>query len=133
MMIKSRRCVTGVVLAILAACPVLAQDDASVDYVPGDEGERTPLHTVVPLYPEKARRARVEGEVEVCFKVNRQGETSRVSVRRSTNRVFEKPARDAVKSSTYMPLPDDQELSGIKTCRTFRFHLMPVAIESPDN
>lgn len=120
-----------VILAGLWVCAAMAQDDMQVEYLPGDEGERVPLQTVVPLYPEKARRARLEGEVEVCFKVNREGRTSRVAVRRSTNRVFEKPARDAVRASTYQPLADDQELSGIKTCRTFRFHLMPVAIDKP--
>lgn len=114
---------------IVVSSVALAQVEAIVEYVPGDEGERRPLHTVVPGYPEKARRARVEGEVEVCFKVNREGKTSKVAVRRSTNRAFEKPARDAVRASTYRPLPEDEELSGIKTCRTFRFHLAPVAID----
>jgi len=107
----------------------LAQEEPIVEYVAGDEGERKPLHTVVPVYPEKARRARVEGEVEVCFNVNREGRTSRVAVRRSTNRAFEKPSRDAVRASTYRPLPKDMELSGIKTCRTFRFHLEAVTID----
>jgi len=119
------------VLVGLWACVLMAQDELIVEYLPADDGERVPVQTVVPLYPEKARRARVEGEVEVCFKVTRDGRTSRVSVRRSTNRVFEKPARDAVKASTYKPLTPDQKMSGIKTCRTFRFHLMPVSIEKP--
>ena len=96
-----------------------------------DTGERVPLYTVVPQYPEAARRARVEGEVEVCFNVDRDGTTRRISVRRSSNRVFEKPAKRAVRDSTYEPLPDHVQLSGIKTCRTFRFYLNPVAIEKP--
>jgi len=119
------------VLAGLWVFAAMAQDNIEVEYLPGDDSDRVPLHTVVPLYPEKARRVRLEGEVEVCFKVNREGRTSRVAVRRSTNRVFEKPARDAVRASTYQPWPNDQELSGIKTCRTFRFHLTPVAIDKP--
>jgi len=118
-----------IVAGTMVCSVALAQGEPIVEYVPGDEGERRPLHTVVPAYPEKARRARVEGEVEVCFKVNREGKTSRVAVRRSTNRAFEKPARDAVRASTYRPLPKDEELSGIKTCRTFRFHLAPVTID----
>jgi len=114
-------------LAVYAAeLPVVEQDEDSA-------GDRIPLHTVVPQYPESARRARLEGEVEVCFAVDHFGKTSRVAVRRSTNRVFEKPARNAVRDSTYRPLPDGQKLSGIKTCRTFRFLLTPVAIEAPDN
>lgn len=132
-MSRSKRRLLAGLLAVFAALPVLAQDDAVVEYVPGDEGERVPLHTVVPLYPEKARRARVEGEVEVCFKVDRQGRTSRVAVRRSTNRVFEKAARDAISASTYMPLAAEQQLSGIKTCRTFRFRLAQAAPEEALN
>lgn len=118
---------------IMISSVALTQEKPIVEYVPGDEGERQPLHTVVPVYPEKARRARVEGEVEVCFEVNREGRTSRVAVRRSTNRVFEKPARDAVRASTYRPLPKDEQLSGIKTCRTFRFHLAPVTVDQFDS
>ena len=115
------------------ASSVLADDQVIVQPTLADAGQRVPLHTVVPQYPEKARRARVEGEVEVCFNVDRKGRTSRVSVRRSTNRAFEKPSRDAIKQSTYQPLPKGKELSGIKTCRTFRFYLSPVAIETPQN
>ncbi len=91
-----------------------------------------PLNTVVPIYPEKARRERVEGDIEVCFNVDREGRTSRVRVRRSTDRVFERPAVLATRASTFAPLPRDQRLSGIKTCRTFRFRLLPVAIEQPE-
>ncbi len=116
---------------LLLAMSAGAQDDPVQSDLPSDTGERVPLHTVVPVYPEKARRARVEGEVEVCFNVGRDGKTSRVSVRRSTNREFEKAAKDAVRHSTYKPLPEHQKLSGIKTCRTFRFHLNPVAIDTP--
>ena len=119
--------------ALLAVSVGYAAETAPPVAVTQDTGERVPLHTVVPRYPEAARRARVEGEVEVCFNVDRDGKTRRVAVRRSSNRVFEKPARRAVRDSTYKPLPDDVELSGIKTCRTFRFYLNPVAIDKPGN
>jgi len=105
-------------------------DEITVRDFSADTGERVPLHTVVPKYPESARRARVEGEVEVCFNVDREGNTRRVSVRRSSNRAFEKPSKQAVRASTYKPLPEGKKLSGIKTCRTFRFYLNPVAIET---
>lgn len=124
---NKRRCCA---LVLLWAVPAMANEAPVVEYVPGHEGDRVPLHTVVPVYPEKARRARLEGEVEVCFNVSREGRTSRISVRRSTNRVFEKPARDAIKGSTYKPLPPEQPMSGIKTCRTFRFTLTPA--DDPD-
>ncbi len=116
----------GLIVAVALTCGVAAQEETDVAYVQATDIERKPRHTVVPAYPEKARRARVEGEVEVCFEVDHDGRTRRVAVRRSTNRVFEKPARDAVKASTYEPLEDDDASSGIKTCRTFRFTLEPV-------
>ena len=94
--------------------------------------DRMPLNTVVPVYPEEARRDRIEGEVQVCFEITREGRTRRVGVRKSTHRVFEKPARRAVKQSTYAPLPKDAEVPVIKACRTFRFSLEPVATDEND-
>lgn len=94
--------------------------------------ERVPLFTVIPDYPKVARRDRIEGEVQVCFDITRDGRTRRIAVRKSTHRVFEKPAIRAVRVSTYEALPDDTEMSGIKSCRTFRFTLEPVVLETPD-
>lgn len=121
----------GVVVVLLLSAAARAQYEPVVNYVPAADSDRKPLHTVVPAYPEKARRARVEGEVEVCYEVDREGKPRKVAVRRSTNRVFEKPARDAVRASSYRPLADDEEVSGIKTCRTFRFTLQREADEEP--
>lgn len=117
--------------ALFLAGSVAAQNDAPPARFGVDTGERKPLNTVVPVYPEKARRERLEGDVEVCFNIDREGRTSRVRVRSSTDRVFERPAVLAARASTYLPLPPDRSLSGIKTCRTFRFRLLPVAIEKP--
>ncbi len=91
--------------------------------------DRKPARTVVPDYPEEARRDRIEGEVQVCFEITRAGRTRRVAVRNSTHRIFERPARRAVKQSTYAPLDDDAEVPAIKACRTFRFSLEPVVTE----
>lgn len=116
--------------AVFAAALLCAAIAAGAQDRPSEsDTERVPLYTVVPSYPEKARRARVEGEVEVCFNVDREGRTSRIAVRRSDNRVFERPAIAAVRASTYKPLPAGQKPSGIKTCRTFRFLLSPIAID----
>jgi TonB family protein len=122
----------AVLLALLCAAPALAQDTAEVTYVTDASVDRKPLHTMVPVYPQRALRDRIEGEVEVCFDVDRKGRTSRIAVRRSSNRLFEKAAIQAVRQSTYAAIPAGQVLSGIKTCRTFRFRLDPVAITDPD-
>lgn len=120
-----------IAIASLGAASFASDDDADITHLMDDSGDRKPLQTMVPIYPEKARRDRLTGEVEVCFNVDKDGKVSRVSVRRSTHRVFEKPAIVAAKASTYHPLPEGKKLSGIKTCRTFRFQLTPVAIERP--
>ncbi|MDH5305053.1 MAG: energy transducer TonB [Gammaproteobacteria bacterium] len=119
-------------LATILLTAALAEDTADLAEFTNFSGARKSLHTVVPAYPRSALRDRIEGDVEVCFDVNRDGKTSRISVRRSSNRVFERPAMQAVRQSTYVKLPVDAELSGIKTCRTFRFRLDPVGITDLD-
>lgn len=115
-------------LTLLLAIPVFGDDtEQGRARVIDSDSDRIPLHTVVPLYPEKARRDRIEGEVQVCFDVDRSGRTRRVAVRRSTQRMFERPAMRAVKASTFRALKDDQDLQSIKSCRTFVFSLQPLA------
>lgn len=118
--------VTAVFLvsASASAQDAVEQVDSSTD--------RVPQNTVVPGYPDVARRDRIEGEVEVCFDIARDGRPQRIAVRRSTNRLFEKPARKAVRNSTWVPLKKDEQDSGVKACRTFRFSLVPVPKEQQD-
>ena len=117
--------VAGIALAMSAA----AQD--SIEPVDTDY-DRMPANTIVPEYPEKARQERIEGEVQVCFDITREGFPQRVKVRHSTHRYFEKPARDAVRRSTWRPIPHGEEVPGIKGCRTFRFTLIPVPLDERD-
>ncbi len=121
------------VVIALAALSVAghAAGAAEVTHLTDNDGGRKPLKTVVPPYPELARRERLEGEVQVCFNVRQNGETHRVRVRRSTNRIFEKPSVRAVRASTYEALPEGTKPSGIKTCRTFTFRLEPVPVSQP--
>ena len=105
----------------------IAADEPSVTYLEDESHERVPLNTVAPVYPSVARRDRIEGDVQVCFKVDREGRPFRIAVRTSTNRVFEKPAIRAIRASRYQPLLDSQPVPAIKTCRTFRFRLVSTA------
>lgn len=101
---------------------VAAAEETRVRHL--DDGhERVPLDTVAPAYPAVAQRDRIEGDVQVCFNVDREGRPYRIAVRSSTNRVFEKPSIRAIRASRYQPLPEGQEVPAIKTCRTFRFRL----------
>ena len=128
---KSRSSGFLVLTMLLTATTLRAEDDADVTHLVDDTSERMPQQTVVPIYPERALRDRIQGVVEVCFDVDREGRTSRIAVRHSSNRLFEKPSLLAVRGSSYVPVPENKVLSGIKTCRTFRFLLDPVAIEDP--
>ncbi len=101
-------------------------DEATILPPADDSVERAPLETVVPAYPKRARRERIEGEVQVCFHIDRDGEPYRIAVRKSTHRIFEKPARRAVRDSRFVPLKEGEKHSGIKNCRTFLFKLDPV-------
>ena len=115
---------------LLCSCVSRAGPDDTVTHLTDGSSDRQPLQTVIPIYPERALRERIEGVVEVCFAVDREGNTSRIAVRHSSNRIFEQPAIQAVRGSSYRPLDDDKPLSGIKTCRTFRFTLDPIAVDN---
>jgi TonB family protein len=115
------------VASLLAA--VAASADVPMPYPEAPGHERVPLNTVAPAYPEVARRDRIEGDVQVCFNVDREGRPYRIAVRSSTDRVFEKPAIRAIRASRYQPVPADREVPAIKTCRTFRFRLETAAAD----
>lgn len=113
---------SGMLILVVAALVSVASGAQDVT-------ERMPLQTVIPIYPQRALQDRIQGEVEVCFEVDRAGQTSRIAVRRSTHRLFEKPAIAAIRASTYRALADEQRLTGVKTCRTFRFQLNPTSVD----
>lgn len=112
----------GIAIVTVAA----ADPDAATQYY-DENTDRVPVHTVIPGYPHEARRDRIEGEVQVCFHIDRRGRPYRIAVRHSTHRIFEKPARKAVRKSTWLPLEPDARVPGIKACRTFRFRLAHVS------
>lgn len=115
-----------VVPVLLIIAQAIAADDAPLAArVIDADTNRVPLLTVIPQYPHKARRDRVEGEVQVCFHIDRAGRTRRTSVRTSTNRVFERPSIQSVRASTFRPLGKDEPLPEMKSCRTFIFALEP--------
>lgn len=90
------------------------------------ETDRNPTLTVVPEYPKQAVFDRVEGDVQVCFFVSRGGRPYNVAVRHSDHRIFERPARSAVKKSWFEAIPRPNSVPQVKTCRTFVFRLEPV-------
>lgn len=122
-------------LALTSSAIVLADNSTRftrITHVEDSSTDRTPSVTAVPQYPELARRDRIEGEATVCYTIDKKGRILRPSVRRSSHKMFAKPALKAIKKSSYEPLRPDQKMSQVKSCRTFRFLLNPVAIEDID-
>lgn len=116
---------------IFAATIAAAEPTGVIRHIDGTS-DRTPVHTVAPEYPRTARRDRVEGEVQVCYHIDKKGRPYRVAVRNSTHRIFERPAIRAVRASLYKPLEDGEQASPMKTCRTFRFELSPTVAAADD-
>ena len=116
--------------ALIVIAPVVAADESPVvARVIDSSTDRIPSQTVAPEYPRKARRDRIEGEVRVCFDVDREGRTRRIAVRTSTHRAFEKPSIKAVRASRFRPVGKDEPVPAIKSCRTFIFSLEPAEKE----
>jgi TonB family protein len=123
-----RRC--WLLLACIVIAPAVAADEQPlVAHFSDSNTVRIPAQTVAPEYPRKARRDRIEGEVRVCFDVNREGRPRRIAVRTSTHRAFEKPSIKAVRDSRFRPIGKEEPLQVIKTCRTFVFSLEPAEME----
>lgn len=119
-----------ILATLIIAGPLLAAEERpTVVRVVDSSSDRVPQITVAPNYPRKARRDRIEGQVQVCFDIDRSGRTRRVSVRNSTNRAFEKPSIDAVRASSFRPIEDEDTLQAMKFCRTFIFSLEPAIAE----
>ena len=114
---------------ILVASAFAVDEQPLVAHVIDSSTVRIPSHTVAPEYPRKARRDRVEGKVQVCFEVNREGRTRRIAVRTSTHRAFEKPSIKAVRASSFRPVGKDDPYPAIKSCRTFIFSLEPAEVD----
>lgn len=127
---RTERFVTLLVAGGIAA--VAAANGQAITRYVDDDTDRVPIHTVVPEYPREARRDRIEGEVQVCYHIDRRGRPYRIAVRHSTHRIFEKPAKKAVRKSRWLRLEPGQKSSGIKACRTFRFELAPLPADAGD-
>ncbi len=120
---------SALLLLLLPAACLQAEENVAAQIV--DElSDRVPLIIAAPQYPENAMRDRIEGEVKVCYLIDKHGRPFRVGVRNSTHRTFERPSLRAVKASTYAPLKSGEQPSSVKTCRTFRFQLEPVDAEA---
>jgi TonB family protein len=124
--------VRTVATLVVAGVGLAVADDMRITRITHFEdssSDRLPTLTAVPQYPKNARRDRIEGEATVCYFIDSKGRIRKPAVRRSSHKMFAKPSMKAIKQSSYEPLRPNQKPSQVKTCRTFRFLLNPVAID----
>lgn len=139
--IRAGRVVLGIAMTtgvLLGSAIAIAQNSTQnispiVTHIFDSSTDRVPLKTAFPKYPSVARRDRIEGEATVCFKIKTNGRISRPSLRSSTHRIFNRPTMRAIKRSTFEPLGPSQILATAKTCRTYRFRLLPVVVNADAN
>jgi TonB family protein len=116
----------------ILSCDVLAEDDTKISqrHVMDSSTDRTPLITAFPGYPRIARRDRIEGNAVVCFKIDLDGTIRSVRVKSYSARIFRRPVLRAIKSSSFEPLQPHEIYSTSRTCRTYRFRLEPVVVDT---
>jgi TonB family protein len=79
-------------------------------------------------YPEMARRAKIEGIVEISFQINESGEALDVHITKGIGGGADETSLNAVKNSQFIPAKFKSELLCIKTKAQALFDL-----ENPDN
>jgi TonB family protein len=90
------------------------------------------INKVAPVYPTKAKEARVEGIVVLGTRTDTQGRVSQVMVYRSQTPLLDKAAIDAVKQWVYEPLIiDGQPVEAVFTT-TVHFKLKPEKTETAE-
>ena len=117
-------------LAYLACCAANAQEQERQTFFTDSSTDRTPAITAFPNYPRVARRDRIEGDATVCFRIDLHGRIRSVRVKDYTHRIFRRPALRAIKDSSFEPLRAHEVLSTARTCRTYRFRLEPLVVNS---
>jgi TonB family protein len=90
------------------------------------------IKKVAPVYPEKARQARVEGIVVLGTRTDTQGQVSRVMVYSSKAPLLVAPAIDAVKQWVYEPLIIEGKPQEAVFTTTVRFKLKPEKTETAE-
>ncbi len=70
----------------------------------GDTDEPAIIIRQTPIeYPKAAKRARIEGAVEVIFQINREGRVQNIEFTEVPHRMFEKPIRSSLMTRRYKP------------------------------
>lgn len=119
-------------LLLLIAPSLVADEIMRTTHVFDSSTDRTPAKTAFPNYPRIARRDRIEGDAQVCFRIDKRGRIRKARVREVSHPIFKRAALRAIRASSFEPLRPHQILSTGLTCRTYRFRLEPVLAANGD-
>ncbi len=87
---------------IIVETPVEGGETPPDAFVPFEKAPQI-IHQVQPLYPEIARRAGLEGTVNLRVWIDKEGSVRKAEVLRSNNEIFNQPAIDAVMQWRFTP------------------------------
>lgn len=133
LLIVTRTNLLAITLMFSAELVLADMQEVRASYIQDSATNRHPVTTTFPTYPAIARRDRIEGQATVCFTLDKRGKARRLRIKSSTHKIFRKPALRAMKKSTFEPLLPGQLLEKIRTCRTYRFNLIPVVTEHTED
>ena len=85
--------------------------------------ERRALKTLLPSYPAKALRERLEGDVQVCYVVDTNGNVHRPRIAATSHRWFNRAAIRAARGFRYEPADPGAANSRANLCSTIRIRL----------
>ena len=81
------------------------------------------IHQVEPVYPQRARRASIEGIVMLRVKTDKEGNVNRIEVLRSDSTILNQAAIDAVSQWKYRPVYENGIPVSITTIVAVKFRL----------
>ena len=97
--------------------------EAEPEPEPESKPRPTPQSMVAPAYPIDAMDQELEGQVVVCFYVDRQGRVLEPLVMESSHQIFEAAVLKALSRSVYRPAEGDDQPARTHVCRTYKFWL----------
>ena len=115
--------------AFLNQCP----QHIIVPYYSTDDRTYMPILKYAPLYPHKAIDKNLEGYVIIQYDIAKNGRTKNITVIESTDRIFEKSAKNSVKHYLYLPRIENGkpiESNGVTAKITFNLE-QPKAPNNP--
>lgn len=99
-----------------------ADEPGMDEFVPVEKAPQI-VKSVVPVYPDMARRAGLEGVVWVKILVGKDGKPIKVAVARASTEIFEEPALEAAKQFLFTPAVMNNGPVKVWVSVPFRFKL----------